>query len=161
MEGSGRPFELTVPVTLHPALASLRGSEGEVWLTVAPVHQPMVEVRGLLGRRKREAARWCIAVQDWSRSGAPTELTLWLQLPPGPRLTQRDVSLPPGAVAEVDDSTDALVRLPHGTEPEVAAVEVCRLAAELIAPHAPGGFFWRVADTATPQYDPSVRSVGG
>lgn len=159
MERTAHSFELTTPAALHPPLSELRGSTGELWLTVAPMQQPVVETKGLLGRRKQAPARWCIAAQDWARPGTPSDLTLWLQLPPGPRLTERGVALPDGATVEVDDATDALVRLAAGTEPEVAAVEVCRLAGELIAPHAPGGFFWRVGDTATPLYDPSVRPV--
>lgn len=161
MPRAPHPFALNTPAALHAPLAEVRGTAGEVWLTVAPVSQPVVESKGLLGRRKQAPANWCIAVQDWSRPGAPSELTLWLQMPPGPKLTERGTPLPAGAMVEVDDTTDAMVRLPTGAEPEVAAVEVCRLAGALIAPHAPGEFFWAVGDTVTPVYDAAVRGVGG
>lgn len=154
-------FALTRPAALHVPLAKVRGTGGEVWLTVAPVQQPTIESSGRFGRRKQATATWCVAVQDWSRPGSPSELTLWLQLPPGPKLTERGVALPAGAMVEIDDATDAMVRLPSGSEPEVAAVEVCRLAAALIAPHAPGEWFWAVGDTVTLAYDPSARGLGG
>jgi hypothetical protein len=147
------PFELTDVGALGDGLSQVRGTGGQVWLTVAPQRQPMVERKGFLGRRRQAAAAWCLAAQDWAGSGEPAEWTLWCVVPPGRVPGRHGVALPAGAVVETESDDDALVRLPVGTAEATMATELCRLAGALVAPQAPGGWFWCVGDSARPHYD--------
>lgn len=152
MDGPCTPFDLADPTALAGGLDDTRGGEGEVWLTVAPQEQPVLERKGLLGRRKQEPAGWCVAAQDWSRRRDPAEWTIWMTVPKGQPLSRRGIALPPGAEVETESDVDALLRLPSGTDAAIVAAELCRFAAALIAPTAPGGWFWRVGDTFLPYY---------
>lgn len=152
MDGPCIAFELSTPDALTEGLGSTRGSRGQVWLTVAPQVQPVLERKGRFGRRKQEPAGWCLAAQDWSKATEAADWTIWFAIPEGTSLGQRGVPMPPGAVLEIDGTDDGLVRFPTGTESAVVAGELCRLATALIAPMAPGGWFWRVGDSFYPYY---------
>jgi len=152
MDGPCTPFDLADPGALAEGLASTRGGRGQVWLTVAPQVQPTLERKGRFGRRKQEQAGWCVAAQDGSKASEPADWTIWFAVPEGMPLGRRGVGMPPGAVLEIEGDDDGLVRFPAGTAADVVAAELCRLAAALIAPSAPGGWFWRVGDSFYPYY---------
>jgi len=154
MDGPAYPLDLGRPGDLDHGIGLTRGGQGEVWLTVAPLRQPLVERKGFLGRRKQEPAGWCLAAQDWADSTATSEWTIWCVLPAGAPLSRRGVALPEGATVETETELDALLRLPVGCAESTVAGELCRLATALIVPWAPGGWFWRVGDSFLPYYRP-------
>ena len=152
MDGPCNPFDLADTGALADGLAATRGGRGQVWLTVAPQGQPTVERKGRFGRRKEEPAGWCLAAQDWSKATEEADWTIWFAVPSGTSLGRRAVPMPPDGDLEIDGTDDGLFRFRTGTDPAVVATELCRLATALIAPAAPGGWFWRVGDSFYPYY---------
>jgi len=159
MDGPAVPFALSDPGSLADGLGRTRGTGGQVWLTVAPQQQPMLERKGLLGRRKQEPAAWSLAVQDWAGRNEPADWSIWCTLPAGVPLSRRGVALPAGATVESEADDDAMLRLPPGTPEATVAAELCRLAVTLLAPAAPGGWFWRVGDSSMPYYNVDLFDV--
>ena len=125
------PFDLSDTAALVDGLGRTRGGRGQVWLTVAPQVQPVLERKGRFGRRKEEPAGWCLAAQDWSKATEEADWTIWFAVPSGLPLARRG----PGPAPALYPPWLLRLLFQDREDPRALAADRAHLARRLELPH--------------------------